>query len=384
MTVDAASAAPALSFPRDIFAALSPAPFLLAHLSSSKQPLFRPNGRTTSTFRAPALNSSSLTHCSGSAVVRLGDTAVVCGVRGELLLQRDVPNPPDTDADPARTLSADDDDSTTAEDEDDREELERLGLLVPNVELATGATPTIVPGQPPSAAAQVLTSRLLGLLHSTRLVRARDLRITYTPPATEDAAAADDDEGQPKREVVAYWTLYIDILFMSLDGNALDAAWGAMLAALRDTVLPRAWWDYDSQMVLCDDRRQKARKLRLRGSPVASSFAVFAATTKQGLRGQDVEVLGLDGLTGQGNAPAAEEGEDDNRAWVLADPDAFEEANCGEVVTVVVDKVDGRFVVRRVEKNGGVVVGRDVLRSIVKRSEERWVEWNEALGSEGR
>ncbi|KAK7513812.1 exoribonuclease family protein [Phyllosticta citriasiana] len=362
MTVDAASAAPALSFPRDIFAALSPAPFLLAHLSSSKQPLLRPNGRTTSTFRAPALNSSSLTHCSGSAVVRLGDTAVVCGVRGELLLQRDVPNPPDTDADPARTLSADDDESMTAEDEDDREELERLGLLVPNVELATGATPTIVPGQPPSAAAQVLTSRLLGLLHSTRLVRARDLRITYTPPATDDAAAAADDEGQPKREVVAYWTLYIDILFMSLDGNALDAAWGAMLAALRDTVLPRAWWDYDSQMVLCDDRRQKARKLRLRGNPVASSFAVFAATTKQGLRGQD----------------------DDNRAWVLADPDAFEEANCGEVVTVVVDKVDGRFVVRRVEKNGGVVVGRDVLRSIVKRSEERWVEWTEALGSEGR
>ncbi|KAK8174586.1 exoribonuclease family protein [Phyllosticta citribraziliensis] len=347
MTVDTASTAPALSFPPDIFAALSPAPFLLAHLSSSKQPLLRPNGRTTSTFRAPGLNSSSLTHCSGSAVVRLGDTAVVCGVRGELLLQRDVPNPPDTDADPARTLSADDEaNDTTTEDEDDREELERLGLLVPNVELATGATPTIVPGQPPSAPAQVLTSRLLGLLHSTRLVRARDLRVTYTPPATNDDA---DDDGENKREVVAYWTLYIDIVFMSLDGNALDAAWGAMLAALRDTVLPRAWWDYDSQMVLCDDQREKARKLRLRGSPVASK-----------------------------------DDEDDNRAWVLADPDAFEEANCREVVTVVVDKADDRFVVRRVEKHGGAVVGRDLLKSIVKRSEDRWAEWSEALGDEGR
>ncbi|KAK8215911.1 exoribonuclease family protein [Phyllosticta capitalensis] len=359
MAVDTVSSAPALTFPPDIFAALSPAPFLLAHLSSSKQPLLRPNGRTTSTFRAPALNLSSLTHCSGSAVARLGDTAVVCGVRGELLLQRDVPNPPDTDADPARTLSADDaSDDANADDEDDREELERLGLLVPNVELATGATPTIVPGQPPSAAAQVLTSRLLGLLHSTRLVRARDLRITYTPPPTGDAA--DDDE--PKREVVAYWTLYIDILFMSLDGNALDAAWGAMLAALRDTVLPRAWWDYDSQMVLCDDRREQARTLRLRGCPVASSFAIFAATDKQGIRAED-------------------EGDDDNRAWILADPDAFEEANCREVVTVVVDKVDGRFVLRRVEKNGGAVVGKAVLKSLVKRSEQRWTEWNEALGS---
>ncbi|KAK7536449.1 exoribonuclease family protein [Phyllosticta citribraziliensis] len=382
MTVDTASTAPALSFPPDIFAALSPAPFLLAHLSSSKQPLLRPNGRTTSTFRAPGLNSSSLTHCSGSAVVRLGDTAVVCGVRGELLLQRDVPNPPDTDADPARTLSADDEaNDTTTEDEDDREELERLGLLVPNVELATGATPTIVPGQPPSAPAQVLTSRLLGLLHSTRLVRARDLRVTYTPPATNDDA---DDDGENKREVVAYWTLYIDIVFMSLDGNALDAAWGAMLAALRDTVLPRAWWDYDSQMVLCDDQREKARKLRLRGSPVASSFAIFAATTKQGSRGQDFEVLGLEGLTGQENISRAEDDEDDNRAWVLADPDAFEEANCREVVTVVVDKADDRFVVRRVEKHGGAVVGRDLLKSIVKRSEDRWAEWSEALGDEGR
>ncbi|KAK8240655.1 exoribonuclease family protein [Phyllosticta capitalensis] len=378
MAVDTVSSAPALTFPPDIFAALSPAPFLLAHLSSSKQPLLRPNGRTTSTFRAPALNLSSLTHCSGSAVARLGDTAVVCGVRGELLLQRDVPNPPDTDADPARTLSANDtSDDANADDEDDREELERLGLLVPNVELATGATPTIVPGQPPSAAAQVLTSRLLGLLHSTRLVRARDLRITYTPPPTGDAA--DDDE--PKREVVAYWTLYIDILFMSLDGNALDAAWGAMLAALRDTVLPRAWWDYDSQMVLCDDRREQARTLQLRGCPVASSFAIFAATDKQEIRAEDVKVLGLESLSGQDTTSAGDEGEDDYRAWILADPDAFEEANCREVVMVVVDQVDGRFVLRRVEKNGGAVVGKAVLKSLVKRSEQRWTEWNEALGS---
>ncbi|KLJ10982.1 hypothetical protein EMPG_13727 [Blastomyces silverae] len=50
-----------------------------------------------------------------------------------------------------------------------------------------------------------------------------------------------------------------------------------MVAALRDTRLPKAWWDMDSEMVLCSDDVGEARPLRLRGLPIASSFGVFEA-----------------------------------------------------------------------------------------------------------
>lgn len=347
---EVASAAPSLSFPREIFAALSPAPYLLAHLSpqSAKKPSLRANGRRPSEFRAPSINTGSLTHCSGSAVVRLGDTAVVCGVRGEILKASDVPNPPDAASAPE------------AEDEDDSEELSRLGLLVPNIELSTGSTPSHLPGAPPTVLAQSLTSRLLSLLHTTRLVRARDLRITYRPPRT-----VDDDEvpdAEVEEEVKAYWTLYIDILFISLDGNAFDAAWGAVISALQDTKLPKGWWDQDLETILCSDVAAEARRLSLRGLPVAASFGVFDPSGKAGRS------------EGQGDPEA--------KSWVLADPDAFEETLCRENVTVVVDcSESGKRRVRRMEKNGGGVVGRDILRDIVEAIDDRWKAWAQALGS---
>ncbi|KAF2196506.1 ribosomal protein S5 domain 2-like protein [Delitschia confertaspora ATCC 74209] len=321
--------APTLTFPRPIFAALSPSPFLQAHLAP-KNPI-RANARAPTEFRKPGLNTGSLTHCNGSAVVRLGNTTVVCGVRAEVLRAEDVPQPIDPKAD----------------EEDDVEEIDTLRLLVPNVELSTGSTPTFLPGQAPSTFAQSLITRIRSLLLSTRLVRAKDLRIMYTPPRTTED---EDEEVQP--EVKAYWTLYIDTMFISLDGDAFDAAWGAILAALRNTMLPASDWDQDLEMVLCDDDVKKARKLELRGLPVAATFAVF--------QGEEDE-----------------EGED--RSWVLSDPDAFEEGVCRESVTIVVDGKKGSGKIRRIEKSGGTVVGREVMKGLIRRSEERWEEWNAVL-----
>ncbi|MBE7181125.1 MAG: hypothetical protein INR71_07950, partial [Terriglobus roseus] len=62
-------------------------------------------------------------------------------------------------------------------------------------------------------------------------------------------------------------------------------------------------------------------------------------------------------------------GEED-REWVLADPDDFEEGLCGESVTVT---VDGEAV-RRIEKSGGTVVDRDGMRAVVAMARERWKE----------
>jgi exosome complex component RRP43 len=299
----------------------------------------------------------SLTHAEGSAVVRCGDTTAVAGVRGEILLASDVPN---------HRVS-----STHIGASDSAKELKDLELLVPNIELATGCSPQFLPGQPPSTLAQSLSTRVYTLLHSSRLVDVEDLKIWYTPPEglEEDDEMADDDVdgdgGEHKALVKAYWTLYIDILFISLDGNPFDAAWAAMLAALRNARLPRAYWDIDADMVLCSDELSESKSLKLRGLPVACTFVVFAA----------------------GKASQGRDENDGKKQWILADPDTFEEGLCDETVTVVVDcsrnpegheKRNGTRLLG-ISKMGGTGIGRTEMRQLVGMAEKRWVDWEAAL-----
>ncbi|KAF3047998.1 hypothetical protein E8E12_005577 [Didymella heteroderae] len=331
MATAASAPPPALTFPRPIFAAVSPHPFLQAHLSADKSAI-RANGRAAHEFRTPGVNTGSLTHCNGSAVVRLGNTSVVCGVRAEILREEDTPG---TSAPAAVDASGEvDDDEINEEGED---EIADLRLLVPNIELSTGSTPAHIPGNAPSTAQQSLITRIRTLLHSTQLLRARDLRITHTPPTN-----ASDPDAAPESELKGYWVLYLDVFFLSLDGCAFDAAWLSILAALKHTRLPRAYFDDEYEGILCSDDPAEAASLNLRGLPVPSSFAVFEG------RGE-----------GEG-----EKGSD----WVLSDPDAFEEGVCREIVTITVDQ----GTIRRVEKSGGGVVGRETMKTLVKRAVERW------------
>jgi exosome complex component RRP43 len=157
----------------------------------------------------------------------------------------------------------------------------------------------------------------------------------------------------PPLEIAAYWTLYIDILFISLDGNPFDAAWCAVLAALGNTRLPKAWWDADMESLLCSDKAGDARTLNLRGLPVPTTFAVFEPGRGKGVK--------------------------EERSWVLADPDTFEEELCNESVTMAVDLSAGETRVKRIEKAGGGVVGRELMKDCVKTATARWVEWNGIL-----
>ena len=365
-----------LSFPAATFAKFSPGPYLQAHLqpTSPSSSSIRPNGRLPNEFRPPTVHVGSLTHASGSAVVRVGDTAAVCGVRAEILLARDVPTYRVSSA--PRGYSNDRTEGEHGEEERkrrDKAQLAELGLLVPNLELATGCSPAFLPGSPPSTLAQSLSQRILTLLHISDLVSLDDLRIWHTPDSLkgqdemegvedghEGEEEEEEEEEQQNPEVKAFWTLYIDILFISLDGNAFDAAWAAVLAALRDTLLPRAWWDADRQMILCSDRRAEATKLRLMSFPVASTFAVF-----EGKRGDPREGTGT------------------KKAWVLADPDTFEEGLCGESITVVVDEEESMagMQVLRVEKAGGGTVGIKDMKDLVTLATERWNQWKTVLGS---
>lgn len=363
-----------LSFPAQAFAKLSPHPFLHAHLSSSNSPV-RPSGRSPSDTRPPTLHTGSLSHARGSAVVRIGDTAAVCGVRGEILLTKDIADwkhPSDVNAPPSLYSAS------NAEEEklkSHANEIARLNLLVPNVELSTGCSPAHLPGSPPSDLAQTLSHRVLSLLHISQLLSVDDLRVWYHPPSTSAAAAlapnpnnpdamvVEEDDQQEKAEeakaeIKAYWCLHITILFISLDGNPFDAAWGALLAALRDTRLPRAWWDADSEMVLCSPNATEAHKLRLHGLPIPLTFGVFVAD-------------GQDRMLGPGGG-----GKEKKDSWILADMDAFEEGCVREEVCVV---MDGEVVVR-LEKGGGGVVGMGEMRGLVERAQERWREWKGVLG----
>ncbi len=235
---------------------------------------------------------------------------------------------------------------------EDADEMARLDLLVPNIELATGCSPAHLPGGPPSVLAQTLTQRVLRLLHASRMVGMAPLRLWFDPSDGGAAGQMDTDgkgeEGEMARaRVKAFWTLYIDILFISLDGNAFDAAWFAVLAALKDTVLPRAWWDGDREMVLCSDDVGEGRRLEIGDVPTPLSFGVFV------------------GERGEGR-------------WVLADMDGFEEALCREVGTVVVGG-EGRVV--RIEKSGGVGVGMVEVGRLVELAVRRREEWMGVLGA---
>jgi exosome complex component RRP43 len=249
----------------------------------------------------------------------MGDTAVVCGVRGEILLASDIPHPPSE-------VTADDD------------LVEQLGLVIPNVELSTGCSPDHLPGNPPSSLAQALSYRILSLLHTSRTLAPSDLRIQYTEPKTED----DTPDDEPKVVTKAYWALYIDILCLALDGNAFDAAWLAVMAALRDTNLPQTWWDADREMALCSPLASGSHQLGLRRVPITSSFAVF--TTASPLKKRE-----------------------DVQSWVLADPDAFEEEACEETLTIVLTPaIGGARGILRIEKNGGRFISGEVMDECIK------------------
>lgn len=282
-------------------------------------------------------------------MVRTGDTTVICGVRGEILPVTSIPN-----YRPKSKLEL-----SAAQDvrREGAKELKDYDLLVPNVELATGSAPDFLPGVPPTTLAQTLSTKVFSLLHTSRLVDAQDLRIWYKQPSLDEDDRMGEDENDDENvedeqsELKAYWTLYIDVLFISFDGNPFDAAWAAIVAALRDTKLPRAWWDADREMAVCS--RDEQVPLSISGLPIACSAAIFT----------------------EREAEKASQG----KHWVLVDPDRLEEGLCDEVITMVVDKSSGQTRLRNMSKSGGTIIGPQLLRDFTDLAGVRWEEFRKAI-----
>ena len=179
----------------------------------------RPDGRALRETLPMMINIDSVSTAEGSALVRLGGTCVLCGIKAELA-QPSVNHP-------------------------DR------GYLVPNVELPALCSSKFRPG-PPSEEAQVLSQWLNDVVESSATLPLEQLCIA---------------SGQ------FCWVLYADLTCLNYDGSLPDACLAALLAALRTVRLPEVRVDEEEEKVVRTGGTSPA--LSLKCHPTALSFAIF-------------------------------------------------------------------------------------------------------------
>lgn len=182
----------------------------------------RPDGRALLEFRKTILNVGSISTAEGSALVKLGNTTVVCGVKAEFAVpSQDKP---------------------------------RHGFIVPNVDLPPLCSSRFRPG-PPSEQAQVLSQFVADVISNCEPISVEDLCIV---------------EGKLS------WVLYVDIMCLSYDGNITDACLIAAFAALQNTRLHSVTIDEETQTPLPSEERGVL--LNIRAHPVSATFCIFDDT----------------------------------------------------------------------------------------------------------
>ncbi|XP_029956338.1 exosome complex component RRP43 [Salarias fasciatus] len=179
----------------------------------------RPDGRELSEFRTTTLNIGSISTANGSALVKLGNTTIICGIKAELA------NP---------TVEA-----------------PGKGYIVPNVDLPPLCSSRFRPG-PPGEQAQAASQFIADVIESSELIKAEDLCI---------------ERGK------LCWVLYCDIMCLDYDGNILDACIIALLAALKNTQLPEV--TINKETCAPEVNSEKRRGLTIHKHPVGASFCVF-------------------------------------------------------------------------------------------------------------
>ncbi|KAH7910716.1 ribosomal protein S5 domain 2-type protein [Hygrophoropsis aurantiaca] len=214
------SADEADSLRAQIFQRLHPRTYLERFLTEN----VRPDGRNFGEWRDVHVNVGSISTADGSALVRMGNTTIVCGVKAEI-------------AEPE--LDSPDD-----------------GFLVPNLDLPAICSPKFKPG-PPSEEAQILSDKLNESLIASGLISLSSLCI------------------HPGRAV---WTLYVDATCINYDGNVFDAALLAMVTALKNATLPVASFDEESGRVTCSRKNRSSLQLQAARIPFSASFGIVEAS----------------------------------------------------------------------------------------------------------
>jgi len=193
----------------------------------------RPDGRTLGEFRQTYIKLNPIeTTADGSALIKIGNTSVICGVKAELFEPLPDDNPD-------------------------------LGRVIPNVELNAGCSLAFRPGAP-SEAAQVASQMIADILATSGVIDCSRLCVLSGKLC---------------------WILYCDVVCLNLDGNLLDACLLSVMAALSATTLPRVTMDAVTKVVTVDTEGGdgggansddiKRWSLGIHDVPVSSSFSVF-------------------------------------------------------------------------------------------------------------
>ncbi|KAJ2450567.1 hypothetical protein EV183_004207 [Coemansia sp. RSA 2336] len=202
-----------LTFAIEAFKRIHPAEFQRRFLSQQT----RHDGRAFDEFRSTQVVKGTISTAHGSSTVRMGNTTIVCGIKAEVS-EPDVNRPNE-------------------------------GFLTTNIDLSPMCSANYRPGAP-SEEAQVCSEHLFRLFGDC-----------------VDLAALCIEEGQ------AVWALSADVVCLKSDGNIMDAAIIALLAALEDVQLPQAC--LDSGVVSAD--RTIANGLQLKRRLFPASFSLVDA-----------------------------------------------------------------------------------------------------------
>ncbi|TXT13061.1 hypothetical protein VHUM_01462 [Vanrija humicola] len=213
-----ASSAAGPSSAAAVFKRLHPEQYLTRFLNEG----YRPDGRRIGAWRDVSVNVGSIGTANGSALVRMGETTMVCGVKAEI-------------AEPTGAAPND-------------------GFVVPNIDLPALCSPRFKPGPPPEEA-QTFSNWLNDLIVSSRTL----------PPSSLVIAPGK-----------AAWVIYIDVACINYDGNAYDAAVLAVMAALKNTRLPKATFNEETLKTTCD--ASETYPLPLGRIPLTCSFGIFQST----------------------------------------------------------------------------------------------------------
>ncbi|KAF7414169.1 hypothetical protein HZH68_002658 [Vespula germanica] len=216
---------------------IHPVKYLHDHLAQD----IRPDGRQFLSFRPISVNVSSITRADGSAVFKIGNTTVICGIKAEL---------------------------TTP-----KVETPDCGFIVPNVELPALCSPKFHPG-PPTEEAQVITKLIEHILINSAAVDLKNLCI---------------------RKAKLVWVLYCDLLCINYDGAVIDACVGALATAFKCLTLPQVTYDPNNGNISVD--RKYKIPFPVKALPVSTTFAIFDGQLLIADPTDDEESLSLGKLT---------------------------------------------------------------------------------------
>ncbi|XP_057670396.1 exosome complex component RRP43-like [Diorhabda carinulata] len=197
------------------YKSLHPIKFYRDYLSHG----IRPDGREFNKFRPILLNVGTIDTADGSAIAKIGNTTVLCGVKAELCK----PKPESQDQ----------------------------GFLIPNLELSPLCSPQFKSG-PPSDQAQVLSQLISDIILNSKCMDLKELCVYPDKLA---------------------WCLFVDFECLDFDGSVVDACILSFVGALKTATLP--FIDYDPAVDNIHVNLEERRAINVHHIPVSTTFAIL-------------------------------------------------------------------------------------------------------------